>query len=363
MFDDVLSIFVRARLLRLDSAAFLVLGDANDVWVAQQAPRDITPWADTRLLFGLPAHTQANPVLVRRVIAERGAEFNTLSLFAWIEDQFVYEPRAEIFGVTPFGEEPFLFLRDLDLDRPPQVCAENEPGATHPLLLLAGVLWVDANVAHGVHTVAPDEAALTGVSLTLPEQLRAFADVLRAEAATADLKAVLRRMRKQLNPDLAHFLDGWRVLSRAVPLGELGWLFTPAGMVLAQVIIGAPIVTAWVANALRDARDLHGPQLRALGASRAQLVRALLRESREPILMAVLAAFARLISEVGAVMLVGGNIDGQTRTLTTAILVETRMGNFEVALLMGAMLLALSFCAHLVLLRADRRPVLLQAAP
>lgn len=227
MLDDVLTIYVNARLLRMDSAVFLLLGDADDDWVARQPGRDVGPWMQTRILFGLPAHSLAHPVLIKRVIAERGTELNALSLFSWLEDQFMVEPRAEIFGVTPFGEEPFLFLRDIDLDRPPQCCVVNEPAAAassgHPLLLLAGFIWVDGRVDHGVHTVVQDEAALSGLALTLPEHLGPIVENLRIEVAAGfGLRQVMKRLRKQLHPDLAHFVDGWRVLSCAVPLAHIG---------------------------------------------------------------------------------------------------------------------------------------------
>lgn len=146
----------------------------------------------------------------------------------------------------------------------------------------------------------------------------------------------------------------YMLLSRGGVLGWLGWLFTPNGMVLAQVIIALPLVIGLTASAVEGVDPALRLQVRALGASGRQVMWAVLREARLGVLAALVAAFGSVISEVGAVMLVGGNIAGQTRVLTTAIVLETRRGNFAFALALGGLLLALALAANVLLLRLGR---------
>jgi len=141
------------------------------------------------------------------------------------------------------------------------------------------------------------------------------------------------------------------LLSRSGPLGALGWLFTPRAMIMAQTIIAFPLVTGLTLTAVRGVDPAFRQQVRALGATRVQEIWALLEEARLGVVAAVVAAFGSIISEVGAVMLVGGNIEGRTRVLTTAIVLDTRQGEFVSALALGVILLLLAFLANLVLLR------------
>mgnify|MGYP001352924156 CR=1 FL=1 len=136
------------------------------------------------------------------------------------------------------------------------------------------------------------------------------------------------------------------LLSNQGPMGSLGWLFTPRAMIFAQTIIALPLMVGLTLTALRSLDPALKLQIRSLGATPAQLARTLLLEARLGVLAAVIAAFGGIISEVGAVMLVGGNIEGQTRVLTTAIVLETRRGNFALALALGIILLALAFAAN-----------------
>jgi tungstate transport system permease protein len=141
------------------------------------------------------------------------------------------------------------------------------------------------------------------------------------------------------------------LLSRSGPLGWLGWLFTPSAMIAAQVIIALPLVMGLTMTALEGLDPALRLQLRSLGATSRQVMWTLLAEARGGVLAAVVAAFGGIVSEVGAVMLVGGNIDGQTRVLTTSIVLETRKGDFELALALGLVLLALAFASNAALLR------------
>ena len=136
------------------------------------------------------------------------------------------------------------------------------------------------------------------------------------------------------------------ILSNQGPLGGLDWLFTARAMVVSQTIIALPLVIGLTLTALRGIDPTVPLQVRSLGATRWQLAWTLLLEARLGVLAAIIAAFGGIISEVGAVMLVGGNIEGQTRVLTTAIVLETRRGNFALALALGIILLAIAFLTN-----------------
>ena len=141
------------------------------------------------------------------------------------------------------------------------------------------------------------------------------------------------------------------LLSRQGVLGDWGWLFTPKAMILAQIVLALPLVTGVTMGAVRGVSRELQPQLRALGATSRQITWTILREARFGVILGLVAGFGGAISEVGAVMLVGGNIDGQTRVLTTAIVLETRRGNFGLALALGIILMLIAFLANLVAVR------------
>ncbi len=139
------------------------------------------------------------------------------------------------------------------------------------------------------------------------------------------------------------------LLSRSGPLGDLGWLFTFRAMVIAQIILSTPIIIGVTMSSVMAVDPALRVQLRALGATSWQATRTMLIEARFGVVLGLVAGFGSIISEVGAVMLVGGNIEGRTRVLTTAIMLETRQGNFDMALALGIILLALSFSANMVM--------------
>jgi len=150
------------------------------------------------------------------------------------------------------------------------------------------------------------------------------------------------------------------MLSRKGPLGSLGmeWiprLFTPEAMILAQIIIAFPLVAGFTMTAVMGVDPNLRLQVQALGASRWQTTLAVLEEARTGVIAAVVAGFGGIISEVGAVMLVGGNIQGQTRVLTTAIVLETNKGNFGLAMALGLILLSFAFLTNFVILRLQGR--------
>jgi tungstate transport system permease protein len=132
------------------------------------------------------------------------------------------------------------------------------------------------------------------------------------------------------------------LLSRSGPLGALALLFTPGAMVLAQTVLATPIITALVHRAVEEPWQEYGGALRVDGAGRLRSIPILLAIARRPVLTAVLAGFGRTISEVGAVLIVGGNIAGDTRTMTTAIALETSKGDLMLALGLGFILIGIS---------------------
>lgn len=138
-------------------------------------------------------------------------------------------------------------------------------------------------------------------------------------------------------------------LWRSGPLGGLKLIYTPAAIIIAQTIISAPVVMGLTAAALAALDPRLQQQLLGLGASRPQMIWMLWREARLPLLAALMAGFGSVISEVGASMMVGGNIRGQTRVLTTAIVLETSKGEFEKALALSALLLILTYLINLAL--------------
>lgn len=145
------------------------------------------------------------------------------------------------------------------------------------------------------------------------------------------------------------------LLWRSGPLGGLGLIYTPAAIVVAQVIIAAPVVTGLTVAALQHQDPRLRIQLYGLGASRMQMIWHLWREAKLPLLAALMAGFGAVISEVGAVMMVGGNLFGHTRVLTTAIVLETGRGQFAPAIALSIILLLLAFLVNMILTWIQQR--------
>jgi tungstate transport system permease protein len=145
------------------------------------------------------------------------------------------------------------------------------------------------------------------------------------------------------------------LLWRSGPLGGLEILYTPAAIVIAQAVLASPIVTGITLAAVQNVPDAFRLQLYGLGASRTQAVWIVLREARVPMLAAVMGGFGGVISEIGASMMVGGNIKGQTRTLTTAMVLETSKGNFDFAVGLALLLLVLVFAVNWALTSIQQR--------
>jgi len=156
-------------------------------------------------------------------------------------------------------------------------------------------------------------------------------------------------------PTVAVGLFVFVFLSRAGPLGELGLMFSPAAMVIGQVILITPIIAGLTISALSGVDKGIAETAVSLGANRFQKAVLVLREARYAILSAVTMGFGRAISEVGLAMMVGGNIRGFTRTITTAIALETSKGNLELALALGMILLFLALLVNIVFNQLQHR--------
>nr|WP_062338034.1 ABC transporter permease [Herbidospora sakaeratensis] len=150
------------------------------------------------------------------------------------------------------------------------------------------------------------------------------------------------------------------LLWRSGPIGGLGLLYTPTAMVIAQAAIATPIVVALVAAALQQVDPDFRVQMQALGATPIRAFAALLGEARLPLLAAAMAAFGAVVSEVGAAQMVGGNLAGQTRVLTTAAVLATSRGQFSLAIAFGLILLLIAFCVNLSLTLIQQRQTALR---
>jgi tungstate transport system permease protein len=145
------------------------------------------------------------------------------------------------------------------------------------------------------------------------------------------------------------------MLWRNGPFGLFGLMYSPAAMVIAQVVIAGPIVTGLTIASIQQLPPLLSLQIEALGASRWQVILLLMREAKLPLLAALMAGFGGVISEIGASMMVGGNILGQTRVLTTATAMEVSKGNFGLAMALGIILLIVTYIVNAILTYAQQR--------
>ena len=204
-------------------------------------------------------------------------------------------------------------------------------------------------------TLDPDLVEITALSLrvTLTATLIAAAIGLPLGAWLAISRFPMRRtVIAVINalmglPPVVVGLVVYVILSRAGPLGVLGLLFTPTAMIIAQVIIITPILTSIAHQAIRELWADYHDLLISLNATRGQRIATLLWDGRRSLMTAALAGFGRAIGEVGAIMIVGGNIDHATRVLTTAIALETGKGEFGMALALGFILIGLAIAVNL----------------
>jgi tungstate transport system permease protein len=216
---------------------------------------------------------------------------------------------------------------------------------------------------HLILTLDPEVLGITLLSLQVSLAATAISVVVGISAGTAI--ALGRFPGKQLAVSLVNTGMGLppvvvgllttMFLWRSGPLGSLGLLYTPAAIVLAQAVIATPIVMGITIGAVQGLPSSLRLQILALGATRPQLVWMLLREARLPLLAGVMAGFGGVISEVGASIMVGGNIRGSTRVLTTATVMETGRGNFEVAIALSVILLLVTLSVNYLLTLVQQR--------
>lgn len=208
-FSDLLHLDVACDVITSASAAVLVVGDARDIVAIPKRARESDTVA--HVLLGLAIHTSPVPVLMHSVITERGATLAQASLFGWIEDNFMDQPRADVIGLLPTGEQPLLFVRDLDLDRPPEAYVLAQSGWRR----VVGVLIANRDAPAGARVLDGDLGALAALDTVAPDA-RPFVDALRADVGRGlSLRASLRQRRKTADARLASACDGWRVLARA----------------------------------------------------------------------------------------------------------------------------------------------------
>jgi len=196
----------------------------------------------------------------------------------------------------------------------------------------------------------PDLLEIVGLSLRMTFSAALIAALLGLPAGAA--LALLRFPGRHALIVLVNALMGlppvvlglvlYLLLSRAGPLGVLGLLFTPAAMIIAQTCLILPIITALTRQVIEDLSREYDEQLRSLGAGVVRSIGTLLWDGRSSLVTGILAGFGRAAGEVGSIMIVGGNIDHFTRTMTTAMVLETSRGNFALSLGLGAVLMALA---------------------
>lgn len=219
-------------------------------------------------------------------------------------------------------------------------------------LLLGGdaATWVITGLTLRISLTATVIAAIVGVPLGAAVALTSFRG-RRVVLAAANTGMGL--------PPVVVGLFVTVLLWRSGPLGAFGLLYTPTAMIIAQAVIATPIVVALVAAAVQQVDPDFLVQMQGLGATRARALAALFGEARLPLLAAAMAAFGAVVSEVGAAQMVGGNLAGETRVLTTAAVLATSRGEFALAIAFGLILLMIAFAVNLVLTLVGQR----QAVP
>jgi hypothetical protein len=215
-FDQLLHLDVNCHVASAGDGALLILGDGADALAAQmrESGKAQVSRIMPRVLLGLPILTAPFPLFVGGLMTERNTVLEQLSVFAWIEDHYIDQPRAEVFGLTPFAEQPVMFLRDFDMDRPIEAWFQTPQPARW--LMIAGVAIATAQHSGPPQLLRGDAASLLALEHALPADALPFLHTLRDEVdAGQPLKTVLRQRRKAAEPSLMRVFDGWRVLPQA----------------------------------------------------------------------------------------------------------------------------------------------------
>ncbi len=223
-FEELLRLPLRCACVTLETSALIVIGDQADA-LADALCSDrrfarLAGNAPINVHFGLAYFTARTPLLVGAVITEKNTTFDALSLFGWLEDNYIYEPRAELFGLTLFGEQPIMFMRDFDMDRPIEAWFQEDGNGRW--LRVAGVVIASGLFNDAPQKLAADDGALIALRHTFPPDAQMLVDSLQLEHARGTaLKQLLRQRRKTVSADLMSLCDGWRVLAEAVPVMRL----------------------------------------------------------------------------------------------------------------------------------------------
>lgn len=220
-FDQLLGLDATCPMAIVQDAAMLILGDRADALVAEinRGGRATIETLRARILFGLPILTAPFPLLVGGLMTERNTPLNQLSLFGWIADHYIDQPRAEIFGLTPFAEQPVLFLRDFDMDRPVEAWFQSLQPTRWVRVAAVAIATAEAGEPQELRG---DRAALALMAHALPDDARAFVDGISLDCARGgSLRAALRARRKITDAALMNACDGWRVLAEATAVVRL----------------------------------------------------------------------------------------------------------------------------------------------
>jgi hypothetical protein len=221
-FDELLHLDVSCGLALVQHTALLVIGDQANALLSNlhAVGKKMMQRANLRLLFGLPILTAPFPLFVGGVMTERNTTLQQMSLFGWIEDNTIEQPRAEVFGLTPFVEQPVLFLRDFDMDRPVEVWFQTKQPARW--VQVAGVAIATSQHSGQPQVIKGDEAALAALEQTLPADAQPFVASLRTNVTRGQsLRAALRQRRQSAEASLMAVCDGWRVLTQATAVLRL----------------------------------------------------------------------------------------------------------------------------------------------
>jgi len=316
-----------------DRATLTVLGDAADLEVLVEGGHQLENFYS--VMMSTAGKNQAG--------AER--------FWRWLLSEHAQSMIAS-YGVGRFGAPLFI---PVPLVIPDDAGVGDESDATNPVTLAWRLLTSgDAYVID----VVVRSLAISGAALILAVLIGLPIGVGLALSRFRLRMPVVARVNTGLAfPPVVIGLVVYLLLSRGGPLGPLELLYTPAAVILAQVVLAGPYIVAVTLAALDSVSPDVRMQARGLGASQWQALLLHLREARASLVAAVAAGFGAVISEVGAVMIVGGNLMGETRVMTSAIVLETRRGNFSVAIAIGIVLLTIALAVNLLLtLLHSRRP-------
>lgn len=239
-FDELLSVDVACPAAAAGDAALLIMGDLAGVLThqLQTAGAAVQP-VQARVLLGLPILTAPFPLFVGGVMTERNTPLSHMSVFGWIEDNYIDQPRAEVFGLTPFAEQPVLFIRDFDMDRPVEAWFQTAQPARW--LRVAAIVVATERAGDLLQVLQGDEAALVAMEHALPADVQPLVTAMRVEVARGQsLRTVLRQLRKSADAKVMRVLDGWRVLAQAAQIARLNPTIVPNANVADALKIAPP---------------------------------------------------------------------------------------------------------------------------